>query len=78
VSDQLKDGHVTIWLEGEKLQGGYALIRTGKGDNPRWLLIKMDDEEADGRRNPTSTEPESVKSGRSLEEIQEASGETDG
>jgi DNA ligase D-like protein (predicted 3'-phosphoesterase) len=78
VSDQLKDGHVTIWLEGEKLQGGYALIRTGKGDNPRWLLIKMDDEEADGRRNPTSTEPESVKSGRSLEEIQEVSGETDG
>jgi ATP-dependent DNA ligase len=78
VVDQLEDGHVTIWLEGEKLQGGYALIRTGKGKDPRWLLIKMDDEEADARRNPTSTEPESVKSGRSLEEIQEAAGETDG
>jgi DNA ligase D-like protein (predicted 3'-phosphoesterase) len=78
VSEQLEDGHATIWLEGEKLQGGYALIRTGKGDNPRWLLIKMDDEEADARRNPTSTEPESVKSGRSLEEIQGAAGEMDG
>lgn len=78
VVDQLEDGHVTIWLEGEKLQGGYALIRTGKGKDPRWLLIKMDDEEADGRRNPTSTEPESVKSGRSLEEIQEAAREMDG
>jgi DNA ligase D-like protein (predicted 3'-phosphoesterase) len=78
VSEQLEDGHVTVWLEGEKLQGGYALIRTGKGDNPRWLLIKMDDNEADARRNLTSTETDSVKSGRSLEEIQEAAGEMDG
>jgi len=78
VSDQLENGHATIWLEGEKLQGGYALIRTGKGDNTRWLLIKMNDDEADARRNPTSTETDSVKSGRSLEEIQEGEGETDG
>ena len=71
VSEQLEDGHVTIWLEGEKLQGGYALIRTGKGKNPRWLLIKMDDDKADARRKPTSTEPDSVKSGRNLEEIEQ-------
>lgn len=71
VSRQLEEGHATIWLEGEKLSGGYALIRTGKGDDARWLLIKMDDEEADARRNPTSTEPESVKTGRTLEEIRE-------
>ena len=66
---QLDDGHITIWLEGEKISGGYALIRTGGDDQARWLLIKMDDEKADARRNPTSTEPDSVKSGRSLEEI---------
>ena len=71
LSDQIEDGHATIWLEGEKLKGGYALIRTGKGEKARWLLIKMDDDEADARRNPTSTEPDSVKSGRSLEEIRE-------
>ena len=71
VSEQLEDGHVTIWLEGEKLQGGYALIRTGKGKDPRWLLIKMDDDKADARRKPTSTEADSVKSGRSLEEIEQ-------
>lgn len=70
VADQIEDGHVKVWLEGEKLAGGYALIRAGgTGDDERWLLIKMDDEEADARRNPTSTEPESVKSGRTLEEI---------
>jgi DNA ligase D-like protein (predicted 3'-phosphoesterase) len=71
VSRQLEEGHATIWLEGEKLSGGYALIRTGKGDDARWLLIKMDDEEADTRWNPTSTEPKSVKTGRTLDEIRE-------
>ncbi len=65
VSKQIDDGHVTIRLKGEKIKGGYALIDTGQ----RWLLIKMDDEEADARRNPTSTEPKSVKTGRTLEEI---------
>ncbi len=71
VAEQVEDGHVTIWLEGEKLTGGYALIRTGSGDDTRWLLIKMRDEEADARRNPTSTEPESVMSGLTVEEVAE-------
>jgi hypothetical protein len=53
------------------------LIRTGKGDKPRWLLIKMDDEEADARRNPTSTEQKSVRTGRSLEEIEAAESNKD-
>ncbi len=71
VAEQVEDGHVTVWLRGQKLSGGYALIRTGRGDDSRWLLIKMKDSEADARRNPTSTEPESVKSGRTLEQIRE-------
>ncbi len=74
VAEQVKDGHVTIWLEGEKLQGGYALIRTGSGDDTRWLLIKMKDDGADARRNPTSTEPESVKTGRTVEEVADNDG----
>jgi DNA ligase D-like protein (predicted 3'-phosphoesterase) len=72
VAQQLEDGHATLQLEGQKISGGYALIRTGSGDDRRWLLIKMDDEGADARRNPTSTEPKSVKSGRTLDEIREA------
>ncbi|HEX6386543.1 MAG TPA: DNA polymerase ligase N-terminal domain-containing protein [Anaerolineae bacterium] len=67
----LKEGKVEVWLEGQKLRGGYALIRTGQGDEERWLLIKMADDEADARRNPTSTQPESVLSDRTLEEIAE-------
>lgn len=72
MEEALDDGKLEVWLEGEKLQGGYALIRTGSGNEARWLLIKMDDDQADARRNPTSTEPASVLSGRTLEEIAEA------
>lgn len=75
VGQQIEEGHVTIWLNGQKLCGGYALIRTGGGADARWLLIKMRDDEADARRNPTSTEPQSVKSGRTLDEIRRQVGE---
>lgn len=69
VAKQLMDGHVTTWLEGQKIKGGYALIRTGKGVKARWLLIKMDDDQADPQYNPISTEIRLVKTGQTLEEI---------
>lgn len=69
ISDALKAGHALIRLEGKKLQGGYALQRVTSGDDERWLLIKMDDDHADARRNPVSTEPCSVLSGRDLDDI---------
>ena len=72
VSEQIDNGHVTIRLQGKKISGGYALVRTGQENDARWLLIKMDDDQADARRNPTSTEPKSVKSGMDLEEIRKA------
>ena len=75
MEDALEDGHLTVWLEGEKLRGGYALTQTEmRGDPKNWLLVKMDDGEADARRRPTSTEPESVLSGRTLEEVREQAG----
>jgi DNA ligase D-like protein (predicted 3'-phosphoesterase) len=75
MSESLEDGKVEFWLEGEKLQGGYVLIRTGKGKNVRWLLKKMKDEKADARRNPISTQGDSVLTGRSIKEIAEEEGE---
>jgi len=75
----LAEGQVEVWLEGKKLTGGYALHRMEGGDDrEKWLLVKMRDEEADARRRPTSTEPQSVTSGRTLEEVaEEESGEGD-
>ncbi|MGH7563623.1 MAG: DNA polymerase ligase N-terminal domain-containing protein, partial [Gemmatimonadota bacterium] len=31
VARAIDDGHLKIWLDGEKLRGGYALTRIGKG-----------------------------------------------
>jgi len=66
--EALEQGHLLAWLDGEKIRGGYALHRTG-GSDSNWLLIKMDDDQADRRRNPVSTEPESVKSGRTIDQV---------
>jgi hypothetical protein len=63
----LADGHAKVELRGEKLRGAYALTRTGPGRN--WLLVKVRDEAADARRHPTSTQPESVRSGRTVEQV---------
>jgi DNA ligase D-like protein (predicted 3'-phosphoesterase) len=65
----LADGHLSFWLDGDKLRGGWTLQRTREGGKPQWLLIKKRDEEADARRNPVSTQPESVLSGRTIKDL---------
>lgn len=73
--ESYKQGHITVYLEeGRKISGGYALIRTGSDADAQWLLIKMDDEKSDARRNPVSTEPDSIATGRSLDEIAKEKG----
>ena len=68
MGEALDAGHASFWLEGQKLRGGWSLRRTG---GRQWLLVKRRDEEADARRRPTSTQPESVVSGRTIEEVRE-------
>jgi DNA ligase D-like protein (predicted 3'-phosphoesterase) len=69
MDEALRDGHASFWLEGEKLRGGWSLRRTHEGAKPKWLLVKRRDEEADARRRPTSTQPESVVTGRTIEQV---------
>ncbi len=70
MEEALEHGHVIVDLHGHKLHGGYLLQRTRKvGDQQQWLLIKRRGEGADARRNPVSTEPASVLSGRTVEEV---------
>lgn len=44
----LKKGHLSFTLYGEKLKGGWSLVRTGrdKSERARWLLVKKEDEYA--------------------------------
>jgi DNA ligase D-like protein (predicted 3'-phosphoesterase) len=45
IKESLKNGQIEVNLEGRKLKGNYALIRTSFNDNPKnWLLIKMRDD----------------------------------
>jgi DNA ligase D-like protein (predicted 3'-phosphoesterase) len=71
MAEALGRGHASFWLDGDKLRGGWSLRRTHEGAKPRWLLIKKRDDEADARRNPVSTQPESVVSGRTIEQVAE-------
>src|SRR3954454_13738561 len=75
MAEALDAGHAKVWLEGEKLRGGWTLHRTNAGAKPQWLLIKRRDEGADARRNPQSTQPESVKTGRTVEDVARAGGD---
>jgi bifunctional non-homologous end joining protein LigD len=62
-----KAGKLKFHLDGEKLQGGWALVRTrlpGSGDKEQWLLIKENDEYARPHKDFDITEemPDSVLS----------------
>jgi DNA ligase D-like protein (predicted 3'-phosphoesterase) len=74
VAETIEAGHVKVWLEGEKLRGGWTLQRTRQGTKPQWLMIKRRDEAADARRRPENTQPRSVKTGRTVEQVAEEEG----
>lgn len=77
LEESFNKGSVEVYLHGEKLKGGYSLVEMKGGRmKGNWLLMKKDDEEADARRNPVSTQSRSVVTGRSLKEIAEEEGET--
>ncbi len=65
--EALERGHAVFVLHGEKLHGGFALLRTGSSaKKPQWLLIKRKDDEARPGSDITAERPESVVSGQPL------------
>jgi bifunctional non-homologous end joining protein LigD len=58
--------HVVVSLHGHKLTGGFALTRTGDG---QWLLVKMADGDARRGSDIAAERPESVRSGRTWQEL---------
>jgi DNA ligase D-like protein (predicted 3'-phosphoesterase) len=71
LSKAIEVGDVKVFLLGEKIRGAYALVRTRSDDRGReqWLLIKKRGEGADRRRNPTSSQPKSVLTGRTIAQV---------
>jgi DNA ligase D-like protein (predicted 3'-phosphoesterase) len=67
--EALERGHAVFVLHGEKLRGGFALQRTRPGAKPQWLLIKRRDDEARPGSDVVAERPESVISGRTLDEL---------
>jgi len=72
--DGYREGKLKFLLHGEKLRGGWMLVRSrgGKyGGDRSWLLIKENDEYArlGADAHVVDTEPDSVASGRTIEAI---------
>lgn len=66
LSEQLKKGKVSVELYGNKLRGLFSLIRTKESN--QWLLIKVKDQHVSAE-DITSTQPQSVLTGRSNSDI---------
>ena len=67
--EMLARGAAKLVLRGEKLRGGFALVRTrwgGRKDN--WLLIKEKDDDARPGSEITAEEPLSVVTGRDIDD----------
>ncbi len=68
----LAAGELKLTLTGEKLRGGWVLVRlrnARSGKRPSWLLIKHRDEFAQAGGGALLDEDRSVASGRAMEEI---------
>ncbi len=76
-SGALANGHLSFRIDGEKLWGGYTLHRF-RSEQDQWLLVKQRGEGADARRRPTSTQPESVLTGRTVADVAAEAARQDG
>ncbi|MDB4962614.1 MAG: ATP-dependent ligase [Myxococcales bacterium] len=68
--EMLKKGRLTFTLDGEKLHGRWHLVKTKpQGKQEGWLLFKGRDDAANDEIDITEKRPESVITGRTVEEI---------
>jgi bifunctional non-homologous end joining protein LigD len=65
----LNEGKLSFTFHGERLRGSFALVRTQRGERPKWLLIKHRDDDAREGALITDTVHTSVASGRTMAEI---------
>lgn len=64
------DGEILMDLNGKKLKGSYALIRTDYRGKNNWLFFKMKDEQIDSKHDILKEKPESVLSHKTIDELE--------
>ncbi len=70
VAEMLEEGNLKMDVAGERMRGGWALIRFAKGGDGAWLLVKeKDDTAVDDAEALTGGYDTSVTTGRSMAEI---------
>jgi bifunctional non-homologous end joining protein LigD len=71
--DALRDGYargdLKFILHGDRLQGGWVLVRMKRPGRPQWLLIKHRDEFATSAHDVVGEVTTSVATGRTMEDI---------
>ena len=65
-----RKGKLDLCFYGQKLKGMWLLIRLKAGQDKQWLFFKKEDEYADPETEITQEAPESVLSGRKVDEVQ--------
>jgi DNA ligase D-like protein (predicted 3'-phosphoesterase) len=69
IADGLREGRLRFNLEGHKLAGAWSLRRFERGGDNAWLLSKVKDGSADPSTDIVTARPESVDSGRRIEDL---------
>lgn len=70
MKDCYKAGKLEVFLQGKKLKGAFALIKTKlAGNKPQWLFFKIQDEYASKRKNPVNTQKKSALTNRTMNQI---------
>jgi bifunctional non-homologous end joining protein LigD len=72
--ESLAKGELKFILHGQKLSGSWALVQMKGRGLKNWLLLKHKDEWARPGSDITSERPESVASGRTIEQIRDREG----
>ncbi|MBI4446956.1 MAG: hypothetical protein HY645_13755 [Acidobacteria bacterium] len=70
--DAWEKGKLEFRLFGKKLNGVWLLVRTDRAGGKQWLLFKKKDEFAKPGTDITADHPESVLTGRKVDEVEEA------
>lgn len=71
LSECIQKGVVALDFHGEKMHGKYMLIRIRtRSKTPSWIFFKVDDQYAKRNYSITDSEPYSVLSGKTIDELE--------